>query len=1541
MRARPKNLPKAAAQRAASSNSPGGAEAMTPERRKLISRAFEQALKLAPTRRSAYLEETFANDAELRAEVEALLAAHSREQEAAPEADTSLKRRGGRARSKSDSLPEIIPGRTTLGAYNVLEKLGSGGMGTIYLAKDARLGRRVALKILPAHFARDEEFVRRFELEARAASSLNHPNIITVHEIGEAEGRRFIVTELVEGRTLREAMAEGPMPVREVLEVCAQVAGALAKAHGAGIVHRDVKPENVMVDEEGHVKVLDFGIAKRLQHSAEINTEAPTSAQHVNTAAGVVLGTSTYMSPEQLRGQDLDARTDIWSLGVVLYEALAARPPFEASNYGDLVVSILHGEPPSISDVRDDVPEELEEVLRRALAKERDERVPSAKEFQLELKRIARKLDMEAESTRGNVASTTPRVRDEEREAARLRAVPTMQQGAAPQQTAQQQQTTEQRKQLTVLFADLSGLAEAHTEEDAGELLGELWPMLDAVVEEYGGSVDKHVGDTLVALWGSRASREDDPERAVRAALAMQRAVSDFAEERLPQVFDADTVNAPEGDAQPAPASAFAPLVRAGVSTGRALLGEVGATGELTVTGDAVRLASRLQQAAPPGSILLSHDTYTHVRGVFSVHPPESLEIGIRGAEPVQFYRVKRAKPRAFRVNTRGVEGVETRMVGRKPELRRLTDTLESVFEDKELQAVTIVGDAGLGKSRLLYELANWVELLPDTWYVFNGRATESTQGLPYALVRDMFAFRFEIQDSDPPHIAREKLERGMLAMCEDVPEMRMRAHFLGQLIGFDYSGSPHVSGIRDDARQIRDRAFHYAAQFFADISRELPVVLYLDDIHWADDGSLDFIDYLTRNCADSPVMILCLARPSLLERRPSWGEGRERHTRLSLQPLSKKESRQLVEEILKRARGVPPNLREMVVGGAEGNPFYVEELIKMLIDQKVIVTGADVWSVDASRLGEVKVPPTLTGVLEARLDKLTQQEKGVLQRASVIGRLFWGGAVEHLGAGSTTSNKSATVSDPASGPLLASEGVAQILELLRRKELIYRREASAFAGAREYIFKHALLRDVVYESVLKRDRRAYHRRAAEWLARRSGGRVGEYAGLIAEHYDRAQSAEDAAEWYGRAGRQARESHAPESAIGFYRKALAFIAVVERGEDSDALAIQALRMEWYEGLGEVLRVQARYGEAIEAYQSMHAAAEALNVPAAQARAWNELALVQSSQGDNRAVAESTRRAEKLARAEGRGPGARVELARALNLQSQSSSRLGDARSAMMLADRALSLVDEMGDAGRRVRADCLKSLGMAYHMLGRFEQADEFKSQALQLFKDMGDRRSVGNLLNSLGETARLSGDYEGAFGRYQEALAIAREIGNRNGEILYFSNLGGTRVGLGQYAEAEADLRQTIEMGEAAGYVGLSENFRFLAESLLGQGRLEEAMAAARRALELGREIENQEHVAEAWRALGLVASRAGTSVKFDGRELDASNCFAESLTVFTSIQMEAERARTLRDWARHELRHGDGERGRKLWREAREAFGRLRMTLELERMTAESPDE
>src|ERR1043165_5661771 len=373
---------------------------MTPERLKLINRIFEAAVGRPPAERSAYLDGACAGDPALRREVEALI---TRRAESGGAATGALGEEAGRVGAQARG--EVVPGRTTLGSYRIIEKLGSGGLGTVYLAKDARLGRRVALKVLPERFASDEELVRRFEQEARTASALNHPNIITVHEIGEAEGRRFIVTEYVEGRTLRERMGEGRFEWAEALDICAQVAGALVKAHDAGVVHRDIKPENVMVDEEGHVKVLDFGIAKRLTPASAVDTEAPTNAQ-VNTAAGIVLGTATYMSPEQLRGQELDARTDVWSLGVMLYEMLAGRTPFEAQTYGDLVVSILHGDAPPLSDSGLEAPAPLERVLALALAKERAARYPSARELREDLRRLRKQLDFSAETVRD--AGLTP-----------------------------------------------------------------------------------------------------------------------------------------------------------------------------------------------------------------------------------------------------------------------------------------------------------------------------------------------------------------------------------------------------------------------------------------------------------------------------------------------------------------------------------------------------------------------------------------------------------------------------------------------------------------------------------------------------------------------------------------------------------------------------------------------------------------------------------------------------------------------------------------------------------------------------------------------------------------------------------------------------------------------------------------------------------------------------------------------------------------------------------------------------------------------------
>jgi eukaryotic-like serine/threonine-protein kinase len=280
--------------------------------------------------------------------------------------------------------------------YEILSPLGKGGMGEVYLAQDARLRRKVALKLLPREFTLDPGRVRRFELEAQAASALNHPNIITIHEIGEAAGSYFIAMEFIDGRTLRQRMASERMELMEILDVAVQVAGGLTEAHNAGIIHRDIKPENVMVRPDGFIKVLDFGLAKLTESSSSIvETEATTAG--LNTATGAVMGTPKYMSPEQVRALDLDARSDIFSFGAVLYEMIAGGSPFQGTTTGEITGAILFQALVPLSRVNASAPAELDRIVSKALEKDRERRYQSVKELLVDLKQLKRRLEVEAE----------------------------------------------------------------------------------------------------------------------------------------------------------------------------------------------------------------------------------------------------------------------------------------------------------------------------------------------------------------------------------------------------------------------------------------------------------------------------------------------------------------------------------------------------------------------------------------------------------------------------------------------------------------------------------------------------------------------------------------------------------------------------------------------------------------------------------------------------------------------------------------------------------------------------------------------------------------------------------------------------------------------------------------------------------------------------------------------------------------------------------------------------------------------------------------
>jgi eukaryotic-like serine/threonine-protein kinase len=361
---------------------------MRPERWQQVKEIFHSALALPPDKRDGFLAAACQGHDSLRREVESLISSHEKTGSFidAPVYEVA-------AQIMADENKELQEGQT-LSSYKIIKALGVGGMGEVYLAHDSRLNRQVALKVLPADLTNNREHLRRFEQEARAASALNHPNVITIYEIGSRGDTHFIATEFIEGQTLRPKLQMKQVEIAEALNIATQIAAALDAAHRRGIVHRDIKPENIMVREDGLVKVLDFGLAKLTEKmtDASVDTEAPTR-QQMRTMPGMVMGTARYMSPEQARGKEVDARTDIWSLGVVLYEMLAGKSPFAGETTSDTISAILSKNPAPLSAYCPDIPKELERLVGKTLRKNREERYQHIEDLLIDLKDFKQELE--------------------------------------------------------------------------------------------------------------------------------------------------------------------------------------------------------------------------------------------------------------------------------------------------------------------------------------------------------------------------------------------------------------------------------------------------------------------------------------------------------------------------------------------------------------------------------------------------------------------------------------------------------------------------------------------------------------------------------------------------------------------------------------------------------------------------------------------------------------------------------------------------------------------------------------------------------------------------------------------------------------------------------------------------------------------------------------------------------------------------------------------------------------------------------------------
>jgi class 3 adenylate cyclase/tetratricopeptide (TPR) repeat protein len=895
------------------------------------------------------------------------------------------------------------------------------------------------------------------------------------------------------------------------------------------------------------------------------------------------------------------------------------------------------------------------------------------------------------------------------------------------------------RRQVTVLFADVSGfteMSELLDPEIVAELMNTLWARLDKVVVDHAGRVDKHIGDALMAVWGVEVTAEDDAERAVRAALVMQSELEQF---RISSGRDL--------------------AIRVGVNTGPVLVGLVGSTNELTVMGDAVNTASRLEHAAPRNGVLIADSTYRLVRGVFDVQALEPFAAKGK-TDPLKVYVAKAAKTRAFRLRSRGVEGVETSTIGRENEFAALRNAFERMVTTGQCQPVVLVGDAGVGKSRLMYEFDNWLELHELPVFYFKARAIPSRAASRFGLWRDLLVFRAGITEADSPTSVFEKLRFETSAALGGRETM-----ILGLWLGFELSDPEIDSGLVSGENMAAVGRAHLLS-YVRSLTSESPVVMLFEDLHWADDESLQLMRELPDLIASERLLAVAATRPedrgdgetgALLG--PVWEV-------IALDRLSDGAATALVSEILKNADEIPAQLVDLVVGRAEGNPFYIEELIKKLMDDSVIETGEKEgnWTINADLIDETSMPTTLTGVLEARLDTLPAAGRSSLQRASVVGRTFWDQAVEAL------------------------EPVPPDFEHALSSELVFSQQPSTFPGSAEFKFKHALLHDVVYNTVLLRDRPMLHQRTAEWLTSVVGDRRDEFLEEIANHLLRAGLNADASNMMFEAASRALGAGDPSSAKRLSEAGLDARGSTPSHPEHHVTLATACRM-----LGDL---SAADDEARLAIQLAEENGDDLSFVAAIREAF----LISDARGQFERGKSLVQLGLPIAARLGGS-----SLTQMLTSSAWSELNAGQLESARTQAARCLRRAEADGETEAVLEA--LKVSGVIAGASGDHTASLSHYRRVLDLAMESGDLLEVtlcqlntGVTWHLLADESSSTSNYHKAEAEYEAALALTVRLGFRSLRVRVLGNLAQLRLRLGRRQSAQTLAQECLVAAMAIG---------------------------------------------------------------------------------------------------------------------------------------------
>jgi class 3 adenylate cyclase/tetratricopeptide (TPR) repeat protein len=879
-----------------------------------------------------------------------------------------------------------------------------------------------------------------------------------------------------------------------------------------------------------------------------------------------------------------------------------------------------------------------------------------------------------------------------------------------------------ERRLVSVLFADLVGfttLSESRDAEDVRELLSRYFDTSRRLIELYGGTVEKFIGDAVMAVWGTPTATEDDAERAVRAALDLVAAVSALGDE----------VGAPDL------------RLRAGVLTGEAAV-TVGAEGQGMVAGDLVNTAARIQATAQPGTVLVGDATRRSSEQAIVYEDAGSHELKGK-AEPAQLFRALRVA--SGRRGALKSAGLEPPFVGRDRELRLVKELFHASAEERTAHLVSAMGIAGIGKSRLAWEFYKYFDGLVETVYWHRGRCLAYGEGVTYWALADMVRMRARISEDDDDATARSKLEATLSEHLLDNEERLFVEPLLASLLGIAEEQTSHE----------RHDLFAAWRLFFERLANTYPTVLVFEDMQWADASLLDFVEYLLEWSRSSPLFVLILARPELLEKRPNWGAGHRNFTSLHLGPLSEAAMTELLDGFVP---GLPDALREQILARAEGVPLYAVETVRMLLDRGLLIQEGSIYR-PTGEIPSLEVPETLHGLVASRLDGLPAEERRLLQDAAVLGKTFTRHALGVVGG----------VTEAELDPLLGS---------LARKEILGVQADPTSPEHGQYGFLQDLVRHVAYETLSKKERRARHLAAAAYLVD-AFPNEDEVTEVLASHYLDAYTA------------------LPDAADAAEIRAKAGAALVVAGDRAESLGAAGEALRYLEQAAELTDVP--FERAALLARAGWLATYAADWQTAE-RLLGESIALHETHGDVRSAARVSRRLGAVEFRQGKVEAsiARAEAAFAALEEYEPGEELaglatalsggyffrGEREKALEKAELAIELAESLGSP--EILASAFSTKALVTHGK-RPEESIALRRHVLAIAREHGLHELEGNALFNLSDLMFMRDRYDDALGYLDDALVDARRRGNRPEE---WSLLGETTYPLfmlGRWDEALA----------------------------------------------------------------------------------------------------------------------------------------------------------